>query len=321
MLIDILSRLSADTGLHVEQKRTLLLTYINHAAKELHKKLECNRMHREMTVAVPSNKIISLPSLVGETKGFRFTEHAATIDLESLNQPKYTSNVETFKLTNFRDLGDSPVHTLPQNIGKLKVYPKGIESSPITLCISGATNSAARVEERILVNNIAGHETMKLFTPDINSIMCASNRTYDIVIKDAAENEIAVLNNNERRTRYKLIDVSEFGWTSDTDNNETLIDVLYKVPATELINDSDMFYTDDESYDEAWYCMAMHLFLDPLKDRKEDSMIYRGKCTDLLREAKESSEGNIVKRINYPSNKYFDIQDMSLKDCWSEYKW
>lgn len=309
MLIDVLTRLSADTGLHVEQKRNVLLQYINNAAKEIHKKLDCNRIYREMTVVVPADKIIALPSNVGEIRGLKFTEHDVVFNVESLNSPKYTNNIEVFKLTNWRDLGDSPVHTLPQNIGTIKLFPKGIETVPVTVCISGATNLSAKLEERILVNNIGGHSSTNLFNPELHSIMCSVSRKYDIVIKDANDNEIAVLNNNERRTRYKLIDVSELGWINDTDNNETLIDILYKVPVTELLNDSDMFYTDDETYDQAWYCMAMHLFLDPLKDRKEESMIYRGKCTDLLREAKESSEGDIVKKISFGKNKYYGLFD------------
>ena len=60
MLIDVLTRLSADTGLGIVQKRESLLQILNSAAKEIRSKLECNSIYREISVVVPKNKIIAL---------------------------------------------------------------------------------------------------------------------------------------------------------------------------------------------------------------------------------------------------------------------
>ena len=69
---------------------------------------------------------------------------------------------------------------------------------------------------------------------------------------------LAILANCDNKTRYKMIDVSQFGWPQDTGNDDTtsFIDILYKVPLRQLTQSSDSFPAGDD-YDIAWYYAAM----------------------------------------------------------------
>lgn len=306
MFIDVLTRVSADTGLGIVQKREVLNNILHVAAKEIHSKLECNSIYREVSVVVPPNKIIALPSIIGDIKGMRLSEIEQTVELHGLTQPKYVLDVSLYKFRNWRDLGESPVHTLPANVGPISFYPKAIETTPITIKISGPTNLGSKIEESVIISSLSGHSTIQLFDPNIDSITCAQKRNYDIIIKDSAGTEIAVLYNTFDKTRYKLIDVSEYSWPSDTVDDEFIMDICYKKPAIKLVNDSDSFYAGDE-YDEAWYCMAMHIFLDPLQNRKDESLMFRAKCADLLQSTKDSKEKGIMKQMVFGPNKYYNL--------------
>jgi hypothetical protein len=306
MLIDVLTRVAADTGYNPVQRRSALLLLLNQAAKEMHKKLEATKMYREVTLVVSPDSVVSIPSFVGELKGMRMHTNEIPFDLQSIGQPRYVSTTLQHKFKNWRDLGESAIHTIPAGFGQITFEATGVETVPIDILISGNTNFAAKEEETVTIDSTT-KLTTKLFGIQIDTIACVTpNRSFDVVVKDLNGTEIATLYNTSSKARYKIVDVSQLFWTLDTSAGETLIDVLYKVPATNLFKDSDSFYAGDD-YDEAWYQYCMHLYLKPLQGRMQEAMAYLAACLDVLKSAKDSGEGGQVKQIQFGRNKFYGL--------------
>ena len=131
-------------------------------------------------------------------------------------------------------------------------------------------------------------------------------RTADVVIKDTTGTEIATLYNTDQQTSYRLVDVSQYFWSQDTTLGESIVDVLFKIPKSKLLNDSDSFYAGD-AYDDAWYHMAMFVYFSPLENRKEEAKDHRGLAVLAMTSVKTSEEGDVVKTLNFGRNKFYDL--------------
>lgn len=300
MLIDVLERVAVDTGLHATQQRAQLERILNIAAREIYQELECDRIYREVSCLVGTNKIVALPPQIGELRGLRqhSTELLTTVDALS---PRYVNNTQGYKLNNWRDLGESPVHTLPTNVDAIRLYSPVLENA--TIVITGSTATAAFIAESVLVN-VNPQFTTNLFAT-IKSITSFSTRTVDIIIKDTEEIEIAVLYCNQKSTRYKMVDVSELFFGVDSSDGETLMDVLYKEPLTKLSADTDSFPAGDV-YDEAWYARAMSIHYAPIPNRLNDSNRFRMSSLMLLRNIKNGVEFGAIKKLEFGDNKYIN---------------
>ena len=309
MLLDIISRVSSDTGLHVVQSRSLLVDLANRAALEMHKELECNKIYRECTLTVPIDAVVSLPAYIGELRGMRMHTNDLPFDLHAMAAPRYVNTTWAYKFKNWRDLGESPLHTNITSIGPLIFECNSVETPNAIISITGQTTTADRIEEKVTLNSTSVAAT-GLFGPRIDTIACFTKRTCDIVVKDASFAEVAILYNHQNKTRYKKVDVSKLFWSIDvvdtTEGNETLIDVLYKQPYTRLINDSDSFPAGDD-FNEAWYYYTMAMYFAPMKDRASDAGNMRQAALVSMKAAKDSGEGEITKKISFGRNKWFSL--------------
>ena len=306
MLIDVLTRFCADTGINPVAQRSRAIQLMQDAARELYAKLECNAIYREMTLVVPGNKIVALDNRVGEIKGMREHTSDILVPLDAIGQPRYTNNTWQYRVRNWRQLADSPIHTSLTSVSPLTIESNVVESTPVTITINGQTDNASRESEEVVLD-AASEVTTKNFGLDIFSIVCRETRTGDITIKDSDGIEIAILRNIENATRYRLVDVSEMFWNQDTEDGETLVDVLYKVPQTLLTDDSDIFYAGD-SYDDAWYYMSMFKHFSTKQDRAEDAKKFLQLALGSCRSDKDSSEESVMKKVNFGRNKFFDLQ-------------
>jgi hypothetical protein len=244
--------------------------------------------------------IVALPSSIGELLGMRQHSSEVLVPLQSMT-PRYASNTLTYKWKNWRDLGESPVHTLPQAIDVIQFTAPVLEDAVVT--VNGQT-SVASVEAESVTIDASPKSTTKLFNPaGLKSITSTSVRSCDITVLDAEDNEIAVLYNNERRTRYRMVDVSELFWGNDNSEGQTIIDILYKEPLIHFNNDTDSFPAGD-IYDDAWHARAMSLFYAPMANRQQDANRWRMISLNLLRNVKDGSEQGIVKKIEFGRNKY-----------------
>ena len=306
MFLDIITRIAADTGLDVVQQRTTLGRITNHASKALHHMLECNKIFREVSLEVPPDKIITLPDYIGDIRGLRIHTTEMPFDLKAMAVPRYSNNTLQYKIKNWRDLGDSSLHTNLKVVGPLTFTANGVETIPAIIVVSGQSDNANRIEEQVTMS-VASTSTIANFGLRIDSIACFSQRVFDITVTDDQGNEIAILLNNQNKTRYKLIDVSQIFWPmSDTVDGMSIIDVLYKLPFAAMINDSDSF-TGGDDYDDALYHYGMYLYLLPIQGKEQDSQMELSRAILSIKSVKDGTEDMIDKKLNFGRGKFFDL--------------
>lgn len=306
MLLDVLTRVAADTGYHPTQQRDALLVLLNTAAREMYDSLECNHIYREVTCTVPRNKLVSLPSIIGDLRGMRKHTEDMPFPLQSMSAPRYVDERWTYHIKNWRELGHSPVHTFVSSVGLLTLNTAQAPVSPfVTVRISGQTDEAERYEDALSLDG-SPKSTTVAFGPSIYSISCVQERNFNIIVKDVDGNEIATLYNTENETRYLIVDVSKVFWSIDTAADESLIDICYKHPLWKFTKDSDVFPAGSR-YDGAWYHLCMHKFFAPVENRQADANAQRALYSAALVEAKGGAEQNIEKTISFGRNKFFNM--------------
>lgn len=306
MLYPVIQRVAAETGISLTQDRDILVDLFNAASRIFHFELEANKMFREVTLVVPPDKIVSLPSFIGEVKGIRIHTTEVLVPLQSLNVPRYSNTTLLYKIKNWRDLGETPVQTNLVVIGSLTITCPAIESPNATIKICGQTNNASRIEEAVVINGTSV-TTINQFGPSIFSIVSFDQRNNDITIADNLGNVLAVLSNKDQKTRYKLIDVSQIFWPmSDTIDGNFFADVLYKVPFTLAKNDTDSFAGGDD-YDEAIYHMMLHLNYMTQGGKEQQAAAELARATLLLKSVKDGVETGIHKKLNWGRNKFYGL--------------
>lgn len=301
MYLDVLQRVAADTGYHITEQRPALDKLLAQAAGDLYRALECDAIYREVTLVVPADKIVSLPSYVGPLRGMRQHTTDVPFDLQSMATPRYVTQTWAYKSTNWRNLGTTPVHTLLSAVGTLNIKSSTAES--VTVTIIGSGPNASRQSEDV-VTTATTVVTTKQFGPDIYSIICRNARLYDIQITDVSDTEVAVLPNTQNQTKYQLVDVSQVAWSRDTTNGEALIDVLYKQPLPDMSLDTDQFPAGDD-FDDAWYNQAMALYFTPLEGRGADVQKFLLLAELAANGAKGNAEEQSVKKLNFGRNKFY----------------
>lgn len=306
MLLPVITRVSAATGIDLTQDRDQLVNLFNAACRVFHFELESNKMFREVTFIVPPDKIISLPSYVGEVKGLRVHTTEILVPLQSLNVPRYTNSTLLYKIKNWRDLGDSAVMRNLTVVGQLTISCNSVEDTPVTLLITGQTATANLIQESVVLD-ATSKLTTNQFGPRIDSIVCFSARNSDITVSDVNGTVLAVLYNRDQKTRYKLMDVSQIFWPmNDTVDGNSFIDVLYKLPFVLAKNDTDSFSGGDD-YDEAIYHMMLHLYYLPLGGKQDQSNIELLRATQILKSVKDGEETGIHKKLNWGRNKFYSL--------------
>lgn len=306
MLLNVLTEVAKDTGLHPTQQRDTLLRLLNKAAHEMHTLLECNAINREVTLVVRPDAIVALPPSVGKLIGVRKLTNDITFDISTLGFPRYVRDTRQYTLNGWRLLGDSPIQALPPSGStQFLLSTQTIEDAEVT--IRGNTFEGTSVEETITLD-VQLKLGNTLFGRNIERISSESVRTADIQIYSADGTVLmATLYNNMPQTKYKLVDVSEVCWSQDTTDGESLIDVLYKLPEIKFERNTDTFYAGDE-YDNAWYFMTMHYFFMGQSDKTQSAKEYRAFAINAMKMTKADMEGNLDKRVTFGPNKYIEAQ-------------
>ncbi len=196
---------------------------------------------------------------------------------------------------------------LPSLVAPLTITST-VQTTPVTLIISGQTQNAFRREEKVILDTPI-KQTVNLFGPSIYTIACIDERDCDIQIADANGLIIAQLPNTDRKTRYKMIDVSQFPSLLDVtsaDGTSSLIDVLYKVPLRKLTKDSDCFPAGDD-YDNAWYYFALWQHYFPMQNKGKESAEALQNAIIAAQAIKDDTESSIEKKLTFGSNKFYDL--------------
>lgn len=276
--------------------RALLINFINEAATEIWETTDLPGSLRECYVLVNSNVQVALPPFIGLIRAMR--EHTLEVPW-TLNdlRPRYHDTPWPTHWRNWRFIGFSPIAAEITNAAPLTY---GIETADasITVTTIGETLTSRRASEDVVLSDTSnvGNQNFIL----ISSIKVNHTPTHNIVIRDASENELAVLYNDQFETRYQIFDVSTYPTRGECPDGRFVMEVLYKMPLPKFYYDADVFPLPD--YDDIIAQKAIQLITEGKEGQEDRAILMHTKISTRLRSRIQDQEGVIEKRLRYKPN-------------------
>lgn len=304
MLYNIINAFCSVTGMDPVQQRNSILDYVNRGAKDLYNGSEADAFMREIVLIVPAGQRLSLPPFMGELRGMREYNWTATIPLYEIGVPRYSSDTWKYKWRNWTLVGKQPLATSISNAGPLTVTTTSINTPPDVVTIVGSTATANAVTESVTLSVLTATTTNSFAT--IKSISSMSlSRPSDITISDLNGVTLATLYNNEQKTAYLIVDVSQYQWIAQFgDGLTTLVEVLYKDKFYKFFNDTDEY--NAEGYDDAIAYKAIALWYMGKEGKEQDAMLYEQKAKIVCDSNVWSHEKGQKLQIQMASNKVYN---------------
>lgn len=322
----ILRRSSQICGLEISdlQQRAILVDWVNEAGKNIWERTDLPGALQEILVPVTTDSQIALPSYIATVRAMR--EHNTWITWKNnAIEPRYQENRNWESAWySWRDKGTSPIMQDIVTASVLTLKITGIDTTPPTFTIQGATEDATLDSESLtpsesgwtLSGGTYNKTTTKAFQ-SIKSITKDTQNNFDLAVYDADGNLLAQLENNQLYTRYKIYDVSEFPFGGDCTNNllARQMEVLYKPDFRRLENDEDSFQVD--GMEDAIVAQTIGLFNEQQLGNEERAALFYTKAQKLIQaRCKDQLSGKIM-RVSPVQNPHDRI--MSPYRSWPQY--
>jgi hypothetical protein len=296
----ILRRFCQKTGLSRDnaEDKLVCLDYINEAAGEWYESNDYPGCLEEIVAAVNNKSTIALPPFVGIVRAIREVDTEIPWRLSSMRSRYQQSNWEDEAFMNWRDKGVFPVAVDIVNAAPpLVVVPK-VDCDVITVTIVGSTSNASRVTESKQITELETQFETPFLTYE--SIKKDKVSSYDVIIKDAEGNEISIIYNNELEATFRIIDVSNYPFTSGAVMEDITMgmEILYKKKLARLINDTDELPV--KGYDDVVINKAVQLYMED-KGNVDGATLFDGKAERTAnRKAKDNMRGKDSRVETHP---------------------
>ena len=304
-------------------QRALLLDYLNEAAKELYEQSDMPGSLEEAEFYVQGDKTVAMPTDVYAIRGIREKAGNNVMwDAEPLTS-RYRENNWDTNYNKFRVKGYSPLKvSLPTSItgaanstNKLVVRWYGVTTTDDDYEVVVKTDYSEAYllsvpGTAVAASGSTGTATLANINVPFKDIVSFS-RTYKPTttvgvaqLIDYADNSIvyAEIPSNSMESRYLIVDVSEFPFSSSAaeDDSHTL-QILYKKALPRLQNDTDEFPAP--GYDDIIVSKCMELFLEE-QGKMEEAILHDRKASrSLARKQADLERGQeqkiIFKRHNH----------------------
>lgn len=308
-LRDVLTRLAINTGLSVTTDRPYLLTLINQAAIELWEASDVPGCTREVILTVQANTQVTLPAFIGEPLAMREYNLYNKVQLVDM-RPRYSYNPWAQQWNNWRIKQVSPIHTQITNAGILTFVAAAVETPNAAVTVTGSTANSSLVTETVSLTGVSVNGTQQFET--INSITAAATRLYDIAVRDMNGNELAVLANNELETKYTIMDISQYPFSSGV---SSYIEVLYKAAFQQLVNDGDTMPAP--GLDGALFYKAMTIWCALQDGKTEETLKYANMYQAAIARLQDSASA-VEKFIQFAPNPMFELTRMAGPTVWRD---
>ena len=316
----ILRRVTSEMGLTdgsanpAQQQRAIDI--INEACEAIWEETDLPNCLDEMVLNVQANFQLSIPGFVGELRAMR---EQALMHKWTLNdmRPHYQNEPWKQLWRNWRHKGYSAIMQPIQNAAPLIYTIATADGSSII--VTGTTAASTQVSETITFpvgGGQFGTGATQSFT-DIRSISDPSGnpRTYDITVEDQQGNILAVLYNTDISTRYIVVDVSQYPFGGETQNNARVMEVLYKRRLRRLQNPQDTFDGTDE-WDKIIVAKALQIFTESLEGKEQRALLYNAKVNDLSHKKIKTQEGGQEKEMQFAENPYYGLTKRPYSRIW-----
>ena len=301
----ILRRVSSEAGysnlVNNAAQHAVLIDRINEACDEIWDTCDLPGCLKEVTVKVPANKIIALPPFVGKPRAARETNYCNwKWPLRTL-LPRYNDTNWSQRWNNFGMRGTGAIQRDVSNAAPPTLTIPVADSTVIH--ITGATAESMQITEDITMDAVTKVGT-KSFT-QYHSISKDNVNNYDVTVKDADTNELAILYNCFYNTRYTLLDVSQYpSWSSDCVDGSRLMDILYKDLLKRLENDGDAFPV--EGFDNILIDKTLQLIMEK-RGKTEEAVATDAKIQRSLNKKINAEEIGTEANMQFEPNPFYDL--------------
>lgn len=254
------------------QQRSVLLRFLNEAALELYAQADVQLW--EQVFKVNGDQTISLPSYILQLRAVREFNSYIPWHINQL-RPRYNINNWQEVWRNWRIKGLQALQVSVRNEAQLVISVPEVETPPITVSISGPTNTAAEAVEDIVMDAVS-KSTVNNYN-DVTLLRKDRVNNFDVTISDIDGLEISHIPNNVLEASYLIVDVSTLPWsTQSTGKQQHYVEVLYKKVLPWLYRDNDEYPV--KGYDFVIVNKIVQLWKEE-QDKPEAAMLYDAKAT------------------------------------------
>lgn len=282
MLSDLLSELASDLGIQISipAERSYLLDKVNKAARELLESSTLRAAQMEQLFEVDtSTQQISLPSYIGRILAIRHHYLRAPINQESL-RPRYVQQAWVPPYLNWRiKKQDAALSRITDQAGPLTFTLSAAETeAAFVITVAGRTLDARhRVETLAVPIGTTSVETTNSFYPEHVQYIKKSRATAnDITVTDLDGTVVAELYNNRLSTQYMIVNILDWLFVPDTDNNK-YVEVLWKPRFVPYVEDTDVF-VGGEMYERAIYYKVRQYMYEKQEGKANEAILAMQAC-------------------------------------------
>ncbi len=244
----ILSQAGKKMGLNpsAQAQRDILLRFLNEGAMELYDQSDPPGCLMEQVFRVNGDQTISCPAYVGKIRAVREVDSQIAWSLNRMrpryNQFNWPDSWRNVRLKNIQALMATVTNA---SVGVLSV--PFVESTPVTVTLTGPTPTASSVSETITMTSVTMQTTNTFL--DYTSVKKNCVNGCDVTLSDVDGKTLTVIPNNCLAAQYQIIDVSQCPWLAQvTSSLEHYVEILYKKALPRLHNDADE-YPAGQEYD------------------------------------------------------------------------
>jgi len=240
--LELRQRLGREIGLRPEDQaqNTVLGELINDAAREIYDQTDLPNSLREQTIQVNSDnnsQIVTFPAHVMEIRGIR--DYVMAITLHDL-RPRYHNHPwPTGSMYTFRLVGESAIC---RSIENDTVLTMDTQVEDVTVTVSGATEAAAQISGDF--DRLGAGTASTINWTEVHSVSKDIYTSSDVVLKNAANQEVArILNylNSSRYIQVELLERPQTPMSPTVVQPGRVLDVLYKPYFRPLRLNTDVF--------------------------------------------------------------------------------
>lgn len=279
-------------------QRAVLLDIINQAADEIYSRGDLPIQLREVYIRSTSNKELTLPTFVGELRAIRSSFWNDKWELQSMAQRYMQSEWKT-TWKNWRIVGESPVNADIANASPGTIEIAAADPT-VVVTLVGETNDSNRAKETVILSSTSVAWTKSYFS----YLRIYKNKITDtnIILKDNAGLELAILYADQLESRYLIVDVSQYPdlTGSECPDGTYAMEVLYKPRRNILYYDEDCFPLD--GYDNIIVLKAKQILTEDEEGKEDRAFLMHQKSEMRLTQTIEDKSGPIQKRVRFKRN-------------------
>lgn len=311
----IRAKIAAETGFHPESSdddKNYLNLEINNIANDLYSEHDLVGSLKEIIIFFElTAKLVSLPSYVGEVRASRYYDSPFILTLRDI-RPRYSSSGFTKQILDPREIGVSTLFNQITNASVLKFsLPEGeVESTDLEIDIIGATPVSTNIQEKLIL--IAGQNTITSINNWVEaptSILKNRYNSFDILVTDIEDNELALIPNSELNSRYKVFQVRDDNLIGQISANS--LEVLYKEAFIPLVNDNDEFLKS--IYDEVLFWKFLYEYWSKQEGKESLAESAREMLVTKFGIKNRDNQKGKKSEMQYVDNKFYSLFDRASR--------